>query len=85
MKDHTREVAFARWMMSSILAMYITQDEFRGEVDKAVNDGTEFVINDEPLSDYEQAELKISMAIGQLAAEMTVEYFNAEDEDDEIS
>ena len=39
MNDLIREQCFCQWVISKILALYITQEDFRNEVDSKLKDG----------------------------------------------
>ena len=75
MNNLIREQQFARWLISKILALYITQDSFRDDVNSKVNDGYTFSINGEKLSDLEQAEWKLDIACENIAKQFTEYYF----------
>lgn len=75
MNDLTREQCFCQWVISKILALYITQEDFRNEVDSKLNDGYSFSINGEKMDEYEQAELKLSMVCVDIAKKFTEFYF----------
>lgn len=76
MSDLTREQCFCQWVISKILALYITQEDFRNEVDSKLNDGYSFSINDEKMGEYEQAELKLNIVCVDIAKKFTEYYFN---------
>ena len=75
MCDLMREQMFAQWLISKTLALYMTQDDFREEVNSKVNDGYSFSINGEKMDEYEQAELKLSMVCVDIAKQFTEYYF----------
>ena len=75
MCDLMREQMFAQWLISKTLALYMTQDDFREEVNSKVNDGYSFSINSEKMDEYEQAELKLSMVCVDIAKQFTEYYF----------
>ena len=76
MNDLTREQCFCQWVISKILALYMTQDGFREEVNSKVNDGYTFSIDGEKMSEYEQAEWKLNMVCVDIAKQFTEYYFN---------
>ena len=75
MNDLIREQCFCQWVISKILALYITQEDFRNEVDSKLNDGYSFSINGEKMGEYEQAEWKLSMVCVDIAKQFTEYYF----------
>ena len=75
MDDLIREQCFCQWVISKILALYITQEDFRNEVDSKLNDGYSFSINGEKMDEYEQAEWKLSMVCVDIAKQFTEYYF----------
>lgn len=75
MNNLIREQMFARWLISKILALYITQDSFRDDVNSKVNDGYTFSINGEKLSDLDQAEWKLNITCENIAKQFTEYYF----------
>ena len=75
MNDLTREQCFCQWVISKILALYITQEDFRNEVDSKLNDGYSFSIDGEKMGEYEQAEWKLSMVCVDIAKQFTEYYF----------
>lgn len=75
MSDLTREQCFCQWVISKILALYITQEDFRNEVDSKLNDGYSFSIDGEKIGEYEQAEWKLSMVCVDIAKQFTEYYF----------
>lgn len=83
MPEHIREQLFAQYVISKTLALYITQDDFRKQVDAVVNDGYTFSMGGEKLSDFEQVDWKLSTACIVIARDMTEEYFNVLDEDED--
>lgn len=75
MNDLMREQLFAQWLISKILALYMTQDSFREEVNSKVNDGYSFSINGEKMDEFEQTELKLNMVCVDIAKQLTEYYF----------
>ena len=75
MNDLIREECFCKWVMSKILALYITQEDFRNQVDSILNDGYSFSINGEKMDEYEQAEWKLSVGCKDIAKQFTEYYF----------
>ena len=80
MTEYMRERLFAQYIISKTLSLYITQKEFRDQVDDVVNDGCSISMGGRKLSNYEQVDWKLSMACTVLAKDMTEEYFKPFDE-----
>ena len=76
MSDLMREQMFAQWLISKTLALYMTQDYFREEVNSKVNDGYTFSINGEKMNNFEQTEWKLYMVCVDIARQFTEYYFN---------
>ena len=76
MSDLMREQMFAQWLISKTLALYMTQDDFREEVNSKVNDGYTFSINGEKMNIFEQTEWKLHLACVDIARQFTEYYFN---------
>ena len=76
MGDLMREQMFAQWLISKTLALYMTQDDFREEVNSKVNDGYTFSINGEKMNNFEQTEWKLHMVCVDIARQLTEYYFN---------
>ena len=76
MGDLMREQMFAQWLISKTLALYMTQDDFREEVNSKVNDGYTFSINGEKMNNFEQTEWKLHMVCVDIARQFTEYYFN---------
>ena len=75
MDDLTREQCFAQWLISKILTLYITQEDFRNEVNSKINDGYTFSIAGEKMSYFEQTEWKLNMVCVDIAKQLTEYYF----------
>lgn len=77
MNDLMREQMFAQWLISKILALYMTQDSFREEVNSKVNDGYSVSVNGEKMDEFEQTEWKLNMVCVDIAKQVTEYYFKA--------
>ena len=75
MNELMREQLFCQWVIAKVLALYMTQESFRNEVDSKVNDGYTFSINGEKMDEYEQTEWKLSMVCVDIAKQFTEYYF----------
>ena len=73
---------FAQWIIAKVLALYITQDDFRNSVDEVVN-GYTVEMAGEPMGYFEEVEMKIALASTNIARQLTECYYIDEFETEE--
>lgn len=86
MEELMREQMFCQWVIAKVLALYMTQEDFKNEVDSKVHDGYSFSMNGKKMSDMEQTEWKLHMVCVDIARQFTEYYFKdfMVDEYDEV-
>lgn len=75
-----RYTIFAAHIMSKILAIYITDEKFKADIDAVVNDGSYIEVEGKKVSEFENAEFKLNFALMKFAKAITEEWFSDDDE-----